>query len=119
MSDFKALIVTSRIRELVVLVYRATGAFPAAERFGLVSQMRRAAISIGSNVAEGAGRGSNRELVRFISIARGSAHELEFHVLAASDLGFLDASQGTKLLDEITQISRMLHGLARKLRVEG
>lgn len=117
MSDFKSLIVTSRVRALIVSVYQLTGAFPAAERYGLVSQMQRAAISIGANIAEGSGRGSNRELVRFLHIARGSAHELEFHLLAASDLGFVAANRTTEMLDEISQVSRMLQGLIRSLRV--
>ena len=71
-----------------------------------------------ANIAEGSGRGGNRELVRFLQIARGSAHELEFHILAATDLGFLGVGKGTELIDEVGQISRMLQGLIRKLRVE-
>jgi four helix bundle protein len=118
MSDFKSLLVTSRVRTLVVSVYQLTRAFPAAERYGLVSQMQRAAISIGANIAEGSGRGGNRELVRFLQIARGSAHELEFHILAATDVGFPGVGKGTELIDEVGQISRMLQGLIRKLRVE-
>jgi four helix bundle protein len=117
MSDFKSLLVTRRVRALIVSVYQLTGTLPAAERYGLASQMQRAAISIGANIAEGSGRAGNRELVRFLHIARGSAHELEFHILAATDLGFLDVGKGTELIDEVGQISRMLQGLIRKLRV--
>lgn len=118
MSDFKSLLVTSRVRALIVSVYQLTAAFPAAERYGLVSQMQRSAISIGANIAEGSGRGSNRELVRFLHIARGSAHELEFHILAATDLGYLEACQSTELLDEIAQISRMLQALILRLQIK-
>jgi four helix bundle protein len=118
MSDFKSLLVTTRVRALIVSVYQLTGSLPAAERYGLASQMQRAAISIGANIAEGSGRSSNRELVRFLHIARGSAHELEFHLLAASDLGLLDVGKSTEVLDEVGQISRMLHGLIKKLKFE-
>jgi four helix bundle protein len=117
MSDFKSLLVTGRTRTLIASVYRETAGFPNAERYGLTSQMRRAAISIGSNIAEGAGRGSNREFVRFLNIARGSAHELEFQLLAAGDLGFLATAPQSQLQNQVTEVSRMLLGLILKLRV--
>ncbi len=119
MSDFKSLLVTGRTRTLITSVYRETAGFPNAERYGLTSQMRRAAISIGANIAEGAGRGSNLELVRFLNIARGSAHELEFQLLTAGDLGFLAAASQSRLQDQVTEVSRMLLGLILKLRAEG
>jgi four helix bundle protein len=103
-------------RELVVAVYSATRAFPADERFGLANQMRRAAISVGSNIAEGTGRQSDRELARFLNIARGSAHELAFQVAAAGDLGFLAAHQVADLTAVTTDLSRMLRGLTKSLR---
>jgi len=78
---------------LVREIYHATAAFPEQERFGLTGQMRRAAVSIPSNIAEGAGRGGRVELIRFLTIARGSLAELDTQLWIARDLGFLDDAQ--------------------------
>ncbi|WP_347260538.1 four helix bundle protein [Rudaea sp.] len=78
---------------LVREIYRATTEFPEHERFGLTSQMRRAAVSVPSNIAEGAARGGRTELVRFLTIARGSLAELDTQLWIARDLGFLDEAQ--------------------------
>ncbi len=115
MPDFKTLHVTAAARATIKAVYSVTSTFPPIERFGLTSQMRRAAISIGSNIAEGAGRGSDREFARFVRIARGSAHELEFQVLAATDLGLLTSSDSQSLLRSLAELSRMLYALATRL----
>ena len=76
--DFRKIAAWRRAHELTLAVYRATGSFPADERYGLVSQMRRACASISTNVAEGCGRSTNNELARFIDIATGSASEVEY-----------------------------------------
>lgn len=115
MTDFKQLRVGSLARDLVVQAYQATANFPAQERYGLVSQMRRAAISVGANIAEGAGRNTDREFARFLRLARGSAHELEFETQAATDLGFLDEKNAADLRERISQLSRMLNMLIRHL----
>jgi four helix bundle protein len=115
MTDFKQLRVGKLARDLVIQAYQATANFPAQERYGLVSQMRRAAISVGSNIAEGAGRNTDREFARFLRLARGSAHELEFQALAAADLGFLDEKDAAELRDRTGQLSRMLNMLIRHL----
>ena len=91
MQSANNLHVMEHARELALQVYRATSQFPSAERFGLTAQMRRSAISIGSNIAEGCGRQGDRELVRFLQMALGSASELEFQAKIAEDLGFLSA----------------------------
>ena len=107
------------IRRAVSDIYRTTAPFPDSERYGLASQMRRAAISIGANVAEGTGRSSDGDFARFVHIARGSSHELEFHVLVASDLGMMNGEQADEMLGQVRQISRMLHALAKTLKAKG
>ena len=97
-------------------VYRVTRGFPSAERFGLTAQMRRAAVSIGSNIAEGCGRSGDRELVRFLQIALGSASELEFQSQIAADLGLLTGDAASPLLLEISRAKKMLSRLIKALR---
>jgi four helix bundle protein len=102
--------------ELAVHIYQLVRPFPADERFGLGQQMRRAAISIGSNIAEGCGRGSNRELSRFLAIALGSATELEFQVRLAHRLGFIDDARFHVATDLVLSAERMLTRLIVRLR---
>jgi four helix bundle protein len=85
MGDYRELLAWQRARMLTGSIYRATECFPAREQFGLAAQMRRAAISVVSNIAEGAGRGSDLELRRFLQIARGSLGELQTQITIASD----------------------------------
>ncbi len=85
-EDFKKLKVWGKAHELTLAVYMITRGFPREEVYGLSNQMRRAAASIGANIAEGCGRGSDAELKRFVQIARASANELEYHLLLARDL---------------------------------
>lgn len=101
-------------RELVKEVYLATGSFPPEERFGLSSQMIRAAISIGSNLAEGSSRSSIKEYLRYIEVAAGSAKELQFQLLIAVDLGFLALDHPLSGQCEI--MGRTLSALSRGLR---
>ena len=115
MPDFKKLKVTMAARGMVKMVYAITASFPSAERFGLTSQMRRAAISIGSNIAEGAGRASDRDFARLLRIARGSVHELEFQILAATDLGLLRPDESETLRGNVSELSQMLRALANRL----
>src|SRR4051794_3935243 len=96
-------------------IYESTAAFPKDERFGLVNQMRRAAVSIPSNIAEGHARSSTAEFQRFISIAMGSVAELETQALLSQDLGFLSIDQQQPLLQQLDQIGKMLRGLHRSL----
>ena len=86
--DFRRLMAWERAHALTLAVYRVTAEFPDHERYGLVSQMRRACASSGTNIAEGCGRDTNKELARFIDIATGSASEVEYQVLLARDLGY-------------------------------
>ena len=98
---------------LTKAIYELTASFPKEEQYGLTSQMRRAAVSIPSNIAEGAGRGSNKEFRQFVMIARGSLSELETQLLLAQDLGFTDTI--TEHLESIQKLFRILAGLTRSL----
>lgn len=101
--------------ELVVNVYRATDLFPAAERFGLTSQMRRAAVSIPSNIAEGHARRSDGAYLNHVKIALGSQAELGTQVEAALRLGLLRPDAAKSLMGEVDRVRQMLHGLRRSL----
>jgi four helix bundle protein len=105
--------VWQRSIEYVSKVYEVTKEFPASETYGLISQMRRAAVSIGSNIAEGAGRNSKREFNQFLFIAQGSIAELETQFIIAEKLGY--CTNVTGLFLELDEISKMIIGLARKL----
>lgn len=100
---------------LVREVYRLTECFPKDEAFGLRSQLRRAAVSIPSNIAEGQGRCSTGEFKQFLGHARGSLFEVETQVLLASDLNYLDAVQARKLLEDASEVGRILNGLLTSL----
>jgi four helix bundle protein len=102
--------------ELALSVYRLTSALPSDERYGLVQQMRRAGISIVSNIAEGCGRGGNRELIRFLSIALGSATELECQLRLARRLEFIDADVYNGAGEHTRRVQRMLTSLIVALR---
>jgi len=93
MGDYRRLAVWEKSHQLVLSVYRASSGFPKEEIYGLTSQLRRAAISIPSSIAEGSGRGSDPEMVRFLQIALGSAHEVEYQLLLARDLEWLGETQ--------------------------
>jgi len=93
-----------------------TAAFPTEERYGLTSQIRRASSSIPANIAEGCGRDGDAELSRFLHIAMGSASELEYHLLLAHDLDYLDSKKHTALEQQVTEVKRMLAGFIRQLK---
>jgi four helix bundle protein len=97
-------------------LYRKTKSFPREEIYGLSSQIRRSASSIGANIAEGCGRESEAELGRFLQIAMGSASELEYHLLLARDLTYVNNTDYEGLHTEVTGVKRMLTSLLRKVR---
>jgi four helix bundle protein len=101
--------------EFVVEIYDATKSFPSDEKFGLTSQIRRAAVSIPSNIAEGAARTSEKEFLYFLSNAQGSASELSTQVLIAFRLGFVAESTFRALRQRLDEIGRMLSGLSKHL----
>jgi len=116
--DFRKITAWQRGHALTLRICQATSRFPDNERFGLVSQIRRACASIPTNVAEGCGRSSNNELARFIDIATGSASEVEYQLLLAKDLGYLPKDQHTSLSTEVIEIRRMLCSLPSTRRSE-
>src|SRR5690242_3679564 len=115
-KSFKELQVWRKAHVLTLGVYAATRNFPREELFGLTSQMRRSAASIGANIAEGCGRRSDGEMVRFLQIARGSAAELEYHALLARDLHFIREQEFRNLSHSADELQRMLTALMRKFQ---
>jgi len=118
MKNFKDLKVWNKSHKVTLEIYEITKAFPQEEIYGLKSQMRRASVSIPTNIAEGCGRNSDAELARFLEIAMGSASELEYLVILSKDLTFVDMKCYNSLSTEITEIKRMLATLIKKLRAE-
>lgn len=116
MRPHENLEVWKRSVDFVVSVYESTKNFPSDERFGLTSQIRRAAVSIPANIAEGAARKTNKEFLQFLSIAQGSSSELETEILIAKKLSFLNENQYNLLKEEIENISRMMIGLTNHLK---
>ena len=116
MRPHEKLDVWSKSVDFVVRIYDATKAFPPDEKYGLTSQIRRAAVSIRANISEGAARRTNGEFLQFISIAQGSSSEVETELLIASRLGFLGKDVYESLRLEIDGIGRMLVGLSNHLK---
>jgi len=116
MGGYRELAVWQRAMDLTLEVYAVTNRYPQAERFALVSQTQRSAVSVAANIAEGRGRGTTREFHRFVGIALGSLAELETHLLIATRLGYITDSESNRLLREAEQVTRMLGGLKRSLR---
>jgi len=116
MRDFKTLRAWQKAHELTVEVYRKTKAFPREELYGLTSQIRRASVSIPSNIAEGCGRRSQLELARFIQIAIGSSNELEYQMFLARELGFWGDQEHIPLERSLSEVRRMLTILVRRVQ---
>lgn len=115
MHRYKELKVWQKGRELVSAVYQATSTFPKNEDFGLTSQIRKSAVSIPANIAEGCGRNTNPELNRFLDIAVGSAFELETLIILSVDLDLIKKESSLFLITEIDEIQRMLFGFKKQL----
>ncbi len=115
MVAFRDVKVWGKAHQLTLASYRATRSFPKTEMYGLTSQIRRAATSICANIAEGCGRRGKADFARFLQIALGSASELEYHLLLASDLGMMDAATHRDLDAAVTEVKRMLTGFIKQL----
>jgi four helix bundle protein len=116
MRDFRKIQVWERAHRFTLQVYKITSSFPKDELYGLTSQMRRAAVSIPSNIAEGCGRNTQAELARFVHIAGGSASELEYQLILAHDLGYMGDEIYPELNSEINEIKRMLNGFEKAVQ---
>ena len=116
MQDFHNLKVWQEAHRLVLEIYRLTKDFAEQERYGLTSQMRRAAVSIPSNIAEGCGRDNDGDFRRFLQIAMGSAAELEYQLLLAHDLNMLDTTHYEGTNAQLVGVRRMLNGLLKTLK---
>lgn len=116
MVDYRNYIVWQKSHRLVIDIYKTTSKFPKCEQFNFVSQINRAALSIPTNIVEGCGRETQNELIRFLYISSGSAHELEYLICAATELNFIDNDLSKKLLSEISEIKKMLFALIQTIK---
>jgi four helix bundle protein len=114
-SGYRDLIAWQKAMQLTKKVYQITAAFPIGERYGLAQQMRRAAVSVPSNIAEGRGRRTRDDYRHFLVTARGSLFELETQLLLSGDLGFAPLKTISQTTDELAEVARLLNGLLRYL----
>jgi four helix bundle protein len=115
MGDYRKLLAWKRSHELVLKLYRVTRQFPKEEIYSLTAQLRRAGVSVAANLAEGCGRNSDAEIARFARISMGSAAEVEYYLLLARDLGYIDEPEHRDLAAALAQIKGMLANLAASL----
>lgn len=115
MTSYHDLLVWQKAIAFVVECYGLTGTFPRTEIYGLAAQLQRAAVSIPSNIAEGAGRLHTREYIRHLGISRGSLFEVETQIILSQRLGFVNSETIRPLLESVGEIGRMLHGLIAAL----
>jgi len=116
LKSYRDLQVWKKSIELAEMVYRTSSLFPAEEKFGLTSQIRRAAVSVAANIAEGAERSGTREFLQFLGIASGSLAETETYLILAQRLGLVSEQDASRLLEQAATVGRMLNGLKRSLR---
>ncbi|MDB5262621.1 MAG: hypothetical protein JWQ14_1902 [Adhaeribacter sp.] len=115
MKDFKDLVIWQRSHQYTLNIYKLSADFPAEERYGLTSQIRRSASSIPTNIAEGCGRQTDADFARFLIISMGSASELEYQLILAKDLNYVSLSSYNLLNSEIIEIKKMLNAFIQKL----
>lgn len=113
---YQDLIVWQQAIDLVECVYQETRQWPQEERYGLIGQVRRAAISVPANIAEGQGRRGNKEFLHHLSIATGSLYEVQTYLTIAQRLHYLEANTGARMSAQAVEIAKLLHGLIRKLQ---
>jgi four helix bundle protein len=116
-GTYKDLKVWQTAMDMVASVYRSTKSFPKEETYGLTIQIRRAAVSVASNIAEGKGRSSDKELLQFLSHARGSLFEVETQIAIAQHLGYMSESESDALTSQAAEVGRLLNGLMKVFRI--
>jgi four helix bundle protein len=116
-GDYRNLVAWEKAFELSLAIYRETSKFPIEEKYGLTSQLRRAGVSIPSNIAEGQGRHSKGEFIHFLFIALGSLKEVETQILISDALGYFKPNQAAKLMTIASEVGRLVNGLAQTLRI--
>ncbi len=114
-ADTDRLIVWQRSHELVLMIYQITKVFPQEELYGLTSQIRRAAVSIPSNIVEGRARGFSKEYKRFLLMARGSLEEVKYQLLLAMDLQYIEDEKYKEILNIADEVGRLLSGLIKRV----
>jgi four helix bundle protein len=119
MRDFRELKVWQKAHQVALEIYRHSRALPTDERFGLTAHLRKSAISVPSNIAQGCGRDTEKELARFLSIAAGSASELEYQLLLAHDLEYLPRDAYAALYEQVAEVKRMLYRFMQSLSAPG
>jgi len=117
MQDYKSLLVWKKAHQFTLKIYKLVASFPKEETYNLTSQIKRSSSSIGTNIAEGCGRFTQKDFANFLQIALGSSHELEYQILLAKDLNFIDVSAYTELEKEVGEIKAMLILLIKKVRL--
>lgn len=115
MKDFRQLLVSEKAYDFAITIYQATADFPKEERYGLTSQLRRATVSIGANIAEACGRDTDGDFERFLQIAMDSAGEVDFLLLVSCGLKFLKAADYERLRKQLFEIKKMLASLIRRV----
>lgn len=115
-EDFSKLLVWKKAHDFVLKIYKDTMDFPKTEQYGLTSQLRRAVISIPSNIVEGKARGSNKEYYRFLLIARGSLEEVKYHILLARDLNYIEEIKYKELYKDLDEVGKLLGGLLKSIK---
>ena len=116
MRNYRELKVWEKAHHLTLKIYQVTSSFPKEEMYGMTSQIRRASSSIPANIAEGGGRDSDAQFINFLQIASGSASELDYHLLLAHDLKFINDSDYTALANDLIEIRKMLTSFIRRFR---
>ena len=113
---FEGLIVWQKAHQFVLAVYKTTMTFPKEELFALVSQYRRAAVSIAANIAEGYGKKGSNDKLRFYNIAEGSANECRYYIILSRDLGYVNSTDSENLLDELTAVQKLLKAYSQTIK---
>lgn len=116
MHNYKELIIWQKAIDLVTDIYKVTVEFPDFEKYGLSCQIQRSAVSIPSNIAEGSGRRSEKDFLRFLDVSKGSAFELETQLIIALKLNYLSKEEAEEIFSRISELQKMIYGFCKKLK---